>query len=399
MRIKVNSLLQYCATLAIIFSDILRNGNLNLLYFLSVIYFVFILKDRKSYYKQLFFLLGVLIIIQIINAFGYSSNYLNVQKSIVYILKLTLCFTLMFTIKCFYKRIGMKKVIELATIVLSFCILLSVIKFGDPAFWRLNDYINVVSKTRLQFMYSEPSVLGFVLGFFIIFIVYSLIKCGITNFKTLVLCILCLGLILTFSMSGIVYTMISILILVEINLIRTGNKRIRSRVAFFNLFFISIVAIALFTQNPISARLFNIVTGKDGSFYFRYTSAIIALKDILDTTHWFGLGFGNMNTNHGLLILLESGMDYKFSNSFMYFIAESGIMGILFLVFLLIELIQSISKSPKEVFDLKAVLLIYTFVTQIAGGYFTDPTLWLIYGIICSLDIDLNDVIVFQKTQ
>ena len=67
MRIKVNSLLQYCATLAIIFSDILRNGNLNLLYFLSVIYFVFILKDRKSYYKQLFFLLGVLIIIQIIN--------------------------------------------------------------------------------------------------------------------------------------------------------------------------------------------------------------------------------------------------------------------------------------------------------------------------------------------
>lgn len=399
MRIKISGLLQYCTALAIVFSDILSNGNLNLLYFISVIYFVFILKDRKSYYKQLFFLLGVLIIIQIINAFGYSSNYLNVQKSIVYILKLTLCFTLMFTIKYFYKRISMKKVIELAIIVLSFCILLSVIKFGDPTFWRLNDYINVVSKTRLQFLYSEPSVLGFVLGFFIIFIVYSLIKCGISKFKILVLCILCLGLILTFSMSGIVYTMASILVLVEINLIRTGNKRIRSRVALFNVLIISIVAIALFTQNPISARLFNIVTGKDGSFSFRYSSAIIALEDILDTTHWFGLGFGNMNTSYGLSILLESGMDYKFSNSFMYFIAESGIMGIFFLVFLHIKLIQSIFKSSKEVIDLKAVLLIYTFITQIAGGYFTDPILWLIYGIICSFEIDLYDVIVFQKTQ
>ena len=45
---------------------------------------------------------------------------------------------------------------------------------------------------------------------------------------------------------------------------------------------------------------------------------------------------------------------------------------------------QTAIKSSKNIRPLKVGVLAFAFVSQIAGGYYTDPILWIMYGIVCS---------------
>ena len=80
-----------------------------------------------------------------------------------------------------------------------------------------------------------------------------------------------------------------------------------------------------------------------------------------------------------------------FANSFLYFIAEAGILGVFYIVFIINYCIKNIRKNKylgqDDCTELKQGLLIYVFISQIAGGYFTDPFIWCLYGIICAKNL------------
>ena len=104
----------------------------------------------------------------------------------------------------------------------------------------------------------------------------------------------------------------------------------------------------------------------------------------MEITDYWGMGLGNMNTPSGLSFLLSIGIDYKFANSFLYFFTENGMLGIIYTIYLFLICIYNCIKSSKNIRPLKVGVLAFAFVSQIAGGYYTDPILWIVYGIVCS---------------
>ena len=59
-------------------------------------------------------------------------------------------------------------------------------------------------------------------------------------------------------------------------------------------------------------------------------------------------------------------------------------LGIIYTIYLFLICIYNCIKSSKNIRPLKVGVLAFAFVGQIAGGYYTDPILWIMYGIVCS---------------
>lgn len=137
------------------------------------------------------------------------------------------------------------------------------------------------------------------------------------------------------------------------------------------------IAFILMTNNPISTRFFSMFLGMDGSYNFRWSAAVSTFSKTMEITKKWGMGLGNMNTASGLSFLLDLGIDYKFANSFLYFLTENGFLGFLYIVYLLLICIYACIKSSKSERPLRIGLLVFAFISQIAGGYFTDPILWM----------------------
>lgn len=262
-------------------------------------------------------------------------------------------------------------------------LVISLLTINRPIFWRLNDVINRFSKTRLKFLYSEPSVLGILCGLLVIILLYYIFdnKKNYMLLKEIVL--LAVIILLTFSMSGIVYTAVGILVLFLFQVFK-NKECIPRRMLIYFLFGICLLIIILSTNNPISNRFFSMFLGMDGSYNFRWSAAVNVFRKTMEITKCWGMGLGNMNTPSGLSFLLSIGIDYKFANSFLYFFTENGILGIIYTIYLFLICTYHCIKSSKNIRPLKVGVLAFAFVGQIAGGYYTDPILWIMYGIVCS---------------
>ncbi len=131
-----------------------------------------------------------------------------------------------------------------------------------------------------------------------------------------------LVLILTFSMSGIVYTCVGITVMFTFEMLR-NIKKVSKRLLLLVIAEFVVIVLVLCTENPISSRLLLIVIGKDGSANYRWEKSINAFGIIMKNTHFWGMGLGNMSTQKGLSFLHSIGMSNVFANSFLYFMAEN----------------------------------------------------------------------------
>ena len=367
-------------TICLCFCDIFGGGNFNLLFFVGVLCLFknFCLKR----FRDLFFLF-IPFIFMIILEILLSNNSFDFKRIIIYCSKIIINISLLLFIRNKSDNIDVKYILVYVYRVFMFLLLMSFLTYGNGWLWRIGDAFNSFSKNRLQFFYTEPSGLGeissvlAILSFYYYFFIQKERK-----IRNALLCYLVI-IILTFSMSAIFYTSLSLIVMMLIN----GGKL---KLKHFKLFVVLFVmcALVLITNNPISNRLFSMLLGNDSSFSFRWTLSIIALEKILYFTKNMGIGICNLNTPYGLnLLFLYSGMDYKFANSFPYFIAENGIFGILYILFLFIYFIINIINLKQNRYKdtrLRLSLLFFTFISQFAGGYFTNPFIWCVYGLICS---------------
>lgn len=397
MKIKCSSLKYFFISCIFVFSDILGGGNLNLIYFLGIVLMVLSIQD-KGYFRRLLVLWCPLLILVVMSNF-FSGIQQSSIKTIVYLVKLLLCITLMYYIEKNFKKIDFPIIygytINLIIILLS----VSMIFHNSDILWRLNDIYNDYSKTRLQLLFSEPSVLGQFVGIMIVFGVFTFINTSVRMPEKIKFMLLILTMVLSFAMSGIVYTIISCSILI---LISCGkelfNGKIKKNIAVFLLICILLFLYILMSDNVISQRLLAIIAGTDGSFNFRWGVAYSSLGGILKRTNYFGIGMGNMNTTLGEGILMTEKVDHFFANSYMYFIAENGIPGLIYILYLIIIILSTMRKNrlQKDIFSLKISLFVFVIISQIAGEYFTDPFIWCIYGMICA-NVELKEnVIVFK---
>lgn len=385
VKIEKRQNLIYLFVLSVTFSDVLNNGNLNLLYFFGA---YLIIKDFKitcSFLRDLI-LYFVPFCIMVLVEISLSGNAFHYEKIMVYLLKILFCVSLLSYTKKYFWKINYLKIIDYICFLFGIMLVLSLITIEFPIFWRLDDAFNSFSKTRLQFLYSEPSVLGMVCGILVIILMKHVFDEKKNTKITKEVLLLGIIILLTFSMSGIIYSAISLIILYLYQLF-AHRSHISRRMSIFLIVGICMIATILLTNNPISSRLFSMFHGLDGSYNFRWTAAITAFKNTMKQTNNWGMGLGNMNTPEGLSFLLNMGIDHKFANSFLYFSTENGFLGMLYLLYLFLSCVYGCIKSSRKNRAVKVALLSFAFISQVAGGYFTDPILWILYGIILSNDV------------
>lgn len=374
----------------IFFAEILQNGNLNLLYFFSLLLIPKLIinrsfrKDLTNYFFPFFFLVFLPSVL-------FHSN-IQLIRAIIYCLKIFLCITIMSFVENNAYKYNFKYSIKVFAILSSLFLLLSLVLLGKPPLWRINDFINGISPVRLKLLFSEPSVLGLLCSILLLFVEYSFVKRGFKKETLYFFIAFIIPLILSFSVSAYIYTVISFAFI----LLYCNHKgKTSKRTVIFIILILVVCLLAIYTNNPISARLEAILNGSDGSFNFRGSLSFRTLGYILYHTKYLGLGLSNMNTRYGLKVLYDAtGMDYKFPNSFMYFIGENGVFGITYLIIIFVQMIRNVAKEEvKDVSDFKYALLLLIFISQLVGGYFTDPYLWICYGIILSKKINKGDVL------
>ena len=382
-KVKNTSILSFLISFLILIMSITRNGNLNILYFFAPIFFAISLKQNKNnlIYLSIMILPFILILFLTSNFSKYFNAY---EKSLVYILKMIICLSLFLSSKTLLFKLNIKEIISNLIIFILVLTIIAIIT-NSEYLWRFNDTTNLYSKTRLQLFFMEPSELSEVCGILLIiqFFYFRQTK----NIKDLIYIAFCLiPLLLSAGLSGIVYSFLAIFILFIFYEFKNFKN---NRISYFFIFLLLISLISftfiVFNGNsPIVNRIFLVLNGGDGSFNYRFVRAIDALKFLLSDTNYIGVGLGNIRTD----LLSEVLSNYNlisFSNSFIFFISEGGFVAIMFLISLLVYLFKSILKN-KETYEnkcLKISILFFLIIFQITGGYFTDPFIWIMYGVIC----------------
>ena len=382
-KIKSTSILNFFISFLILVMSITRNGNLNILYFFAPIFFTISLKHNKNNIIYLIVMTLPFFIILFLTC-NFSKYFNNYEKSIIYILKMIICFSLFLSSKTLLFKLNIKEIVS-NLIILILGLTTIAILTNSEYLWRFNDTTNLYSKTRLQLFFMEPSELSEVCGILLIiqFFYFRQTK----NIKDLIYIVFCLiPLLLSAGLSGIVYSFLAILILVVFYEFKNFKNNMISYFFIF-LLLISLISIILIMFNgnsPIVNRIFLVLNGGDGSFNYRFVRAIGALKFLLSDTNYIGVGLGNIRTDL-LSDVLSNYNLISFSNSFIFFISEGGFVAIIFLISLLVYLLKNIFKN-KETYEnkcLKFSILFFLVVFQITGGYFTDPFIWIMYGVIC----------------
>lgn len=353
-------------------------GNLDPFYLLGLIYLFLHFKKVTDREKLGVVLLYAFMLLQFV-----VDPEINLLRAFVNVTKIILCY---FVMKYSAYVIAKYKV-QLKVVTISFGLLcyaflaLALVFYNSNILWRLNDTINVFDLHRLQLLYTEPGELGMHCSIMLILATYILIK-GRHKIPYFLTSILPLTICLSFtrSLGGIAVGCVGICAVLLSDLLADRTKR---KMAVYGILFaVAIVAIAAmaFTNNTLYLRIMKVFSNSDSSTRYRITMAFRLVPHVLSGTYWLGAGFGNLELARNVQKYRQYGMNEAgIINSFMNFIAESGIVGITLIFVLGVVLIRTCIRSRRP--D-KYGLLVFLFIYQFMGTYFTNPLLWVLYGFI-----------------
>lgn len=381
MIIKKKKVLYLAFTFCILGCELLRNGNLDLFYFLTIFLIAKII-GNKNYYKELFTIISPLVVVVLFELL-LSNHYIALLNVFITFSKIILCVSLFILVENNYKKLDTKILFTYFRNGLFLLLVCSLIFRNSTIFWRFNDEINAFSLTRLQLLYSEPATLAIPCIALAVYAFNSyLIKKSKISVVTFLVPLVCV--ILSYSLTAIILMIFTLGMLFVFTIFKHGKMNSKTLLLLVGLMIA--VVILMITSNPISDRIFAVLSGTDGSFNYRWKQSLSSIPKIFKYTNYQGIGMGNMNTSHGLS-MLRSIDPYlmKFANSFLYFVAENGVGGIIYLLYLICEIWKKLSKYKNEdSFPIRISLFIFILVLQFSGGYFTSPFIWIIYGIITS---------------
>ena len=365
---------------------IFGSGNLDLYYgFAFIILLYSCMRDIVIVRKSIYMVIP-LVIMGIFSSI--ISPYFSSQiKTILFLGKIFLNFVLFFYVKSYFYKFDLIKFIKITSNTMFLLTIISLI-FNKGVFWRLNDIYNDFSKERLELLYLEPSILSMSVSLLILFILYYILRGKREKWLFISGIELIIILILSAGLNGIMCLFSAICLMLVIDNINYLKKKNISYISVAIVVIISsFIVIFINSDSNIIGRIMAIFNGKDGSSIYRYTLASNALKEILSETYFIGMGLGNMNTEKSLLLLNSLNMEKVFANSFMYFIAEAGVSGAIYIIVLITRLLKK-AWGKNKIYKLP--ILIFIILYQVGGGYFTDPLIWITYAIICSDTVNMS---------
>ena len=357
-------------------------GNLDFFYALGILGIIFVIFKRKRDISLLIICAVPIAIYGIVQ--GMVIENLDMQKLLVNISKITICISLMILVSRKIHDFKIKKFIDYVCRIYIILTPIAMIFSSNEYLWRLHDTINKYSLMRLNLFYIEPSELGFHLSFIIIILMYLIIKekDRKVNGKYIIYMINCLILLVlskAYGSSVILLGTISLVSFIVI-LIKMNFKNILVGYGLI-IVFTAITILFIVTKSSMYLRTVDTLNGSDSSNSYRVNVTQEFTSTAITNTNGIGVGLGNLNTDRTRKIFKSTGMTAVVAASFPYFIAESGVFGILYSVLLLLLLTINVGLKKNM---LLANLLLFSFLYQIYGGYFTNPINWIIYGLILS---------------
>lgn len=350
-------------------------SNLDIFYFLSVIC---IFKDKKIIRKSFKYILPIVIY----GIFQSLTGDLNNIKLVVNIAKIYLCILLFLYVKRNAKKIKINKIVYYTSILYIVSIPIALLLKHNTTLWIFNDLTNRFTQTRLRLFYSEASELAFHVSLVIIFTIYLILKSKDKRRKNIVfLLLLSFVIYLSAGLGAICILSVSLIMMFIIKFFKKPTFK-KFIIYYFAGCLLIILSFFYFrSSSALVLRLGAILNGSDSSVNYRLFTSYNVMKAVLVTTNMKGIGFGNLNTDYISFMYYGYGLIGKIANSFMYFISEGGLFSIIYLAVFYLSLLKNINKKNAII---KIPLLFFIFVYQISGGYFTNPTNWIICGLIAS---------------
>ena len=354
--------------------------NLDIFYFVSVLLIgKDILQRKEITVKSLGYIYLILLyaLLQLL-----LNEQIEIQRLVVNITKIFLNVFLFLQVRdTFLMQLSLKKMIN--TVSISYLILLLVgLFYKTNLLWRLDDTVNIYQKVRFSLLYFEPSEASFHVCIVMVLLMYYALREQDLRKNSLNIIFMLSNMViimLTAGMGGILGLTLALVVMYLFYL--REKISIERMLVFMGLLIISAIGLFLFVTSSSSfyLRINDIFSGNDGSVVYRLNTSFMVMKQMLLNTQFLGIGFGNLNTSIVQNSYGGYGLVEVISNSFMYAIAEGGIAMIVLLLLFHMLLLSRIRAGEGM---LKYSLFIFIFIYQIAGGYFTNPVNWVIYGLI-----------------
>lgn len=356
-------------------------GNLDPFYLLAPLY----IKDNFKNKKRIK-LISIVFITMIVYLFIQEIfiGDINILKGIVNIVKITICFIGMLYAKENYRKADLKKIAKIVSILYAASIPIAYFFKDSSILWRHNDIHNKYTLMRLHLFYLEPSELGFHISIIVILLLgFIFVSKSKKEIGTMLLLIF-LNLVVLYlarPLGAIVILTFTIICMIVLDYIYHPSKQKIKLYALAFLVFIVVCIYMIISKSPIYMRILETLNGTDASNNFRIKVSLDVLKESLMNTKFIGAGFGNMNTEAFLARYNYLGLTEVLANSFIYYIIETGIFGIITLITGLFILFKNCMQSKSII---KWGLIIFLITYQILGGHFTSGLYWGLYGIILS---------------
>ena len=391
-RSKPRRITDYCAALVFYFQHILKFlfsgkmiatviGNLDPWYLLGPWY---LWKNRKESKKlkasliviSIFFLYGILQLIVFPN--------MSILKLAVTLLKLAVCILCMLYVMENAEKINFLRIAKIISVFYGITLPFALFFNQSPLFWITNDYVNKYTTTRLRLFYYEPSELGFRLIIVMVVLIGFFLASKCKKEKVLLAVLILVDaftLYLARSMGAIGIGALAIGVMFLYDWIAHNSRKktvIYSCICAALLLFCVMMAV---TQSDLYMRLMDTLQGKDSSNRYRIGLSFRILGDSFWNYWGLGCGFGNVNTPAFLNQYTDWGLKTVITNSYVYYMTETGIFGVLTLGGFISILFYRCVKGKSAV---KWGLFVFIVVFQFMGGYLTNGLNWVAYGIILS---------------
>lgn len=356
-------------------------GNLDPLFLVGILYVMINRKNKALMKKWLIFLLlfAGYAVLQIL----FISD-IEILRMGVNMIKIVMCLMILFYTKDSIAKFDFPKFTVMVSAILSALTVLALI-FPASFLWTHNDIINKYDLTRLRLFYIEPSELGFHL------LILTLIQLGylfISKDKRIkVMLGLCLAanaviMFFTRSMGSIGFGALSLGVMILMDWYRHRSRQRNILYGGLILSTLLLVAIMVVMRASLIMRVIDTINGTDASNFYRITVSFSVTVRALIDYRGIGCGFGNMNTYNFALMYIRYGFAKVLANAYLYFLVEGGIFAFAILFVLFKNLIQACWKSTSII---KWGLLTFLLVYQFFGSYFTNPMVWIVYGILLSV--------------
>lgn len=384
-RSKYRRITDYCAALVFYFQHILRYvlpeklmGNLDFWYLLGPLY---LWKNRKNrskikiliYILSVFFFFGV---IQII-----IRPEINIFKLVIMLAKISVCILVMLYVMDNTDKINILSIAKIVSIMFAITLPIALIFRNSEVFWIIDDPNNAFSPNRLQFVYFEPSELGFRLVILLVILIGFFLVSDCRREKVFLGILIIINLIIFYfakSMGTIGIGFLAISVMLLYDWIK-HNTRIKTVVYTSGCVLLVIVAVVLVvTENDLYLRIVSTFQGYDSSTNYRIGRAYQILGESFLQYNGIGCGFGNVNTES---FLSQWNLKVVIVNSFVYYMVETGIFGVITLTAFISLLLYRCVKGKSAI---KWGLFVFVIIFQFMGSHFTSGLNWVAYGIILS---------------